>query len=120
MENPWKEFKVEDKSGQRPDSVIVNFFSPLSEKTNYKIQVVAERVNSFPEEVVPKPGSIWQEVLMGQIQSEDHPEYGYDIHSAINDKELRYRILLKVSTSDGEGIEYELLKIKYPLKLYPV
>lgn len=100
---------------QKPDSVVDNAFSGLSKFTRFKVKMIQQKVNFFPEEVSYANPYV-DNYFDSEPREEPHPEYGYDPYKQSG--ELRFRVVLLPASRDD--YEYELFKYKYSIEFYPV
>lgn len=123
MANVWDDIGKIEPDLANPRDIIERIFNPISNYTDDRVGYELQEVGYFPEEVEyePEGTSAYSIILSGLTLAQKvkpHPEYGYDPSKDRNEKEIRYRLLLK--SSNRNQYLFELFKFKYPIHFYPV
>ncbi len=103
-----------------PNKLVSKLFSGIEGYTGGKVKFVLEKANFFPEEVTSSfslnNAKAWKEHLVGK--EAPHPDFGYNPELSRKKEYFRYRLLL--FPAEQRGVEFELVKFKYPISCYPV
>jgi hypothetical protein len=123
MASVWDDIGKVEPDLENPRDIIKSIFDPIGKYTDDRVGYDLQEVGYFPEEVVyePEGTSAYSIILSGLAltqKEKPHPEYGYDPSKDKNEKEIRYRLLLK--SNNGKIFNFELFKFKYPIQFYPV
>jgi len=119
----WKELEEFEEEEESPKDIIEELYSGIKSYTKDLVDYRIQEVDFFPEEVTytkPSSMSFIDPAIFGEItpKEDPHPDFGYNPKSAKNNEYLRYRLL--IYPTNNMNFEFELLKFKFTVLLYPV